>query len=469
VSEVMLGWTGLDKIQAAWPAGKPLSLLTDADCQRAIETVSDKVIRHLNPDVPDYRRLELKIEVSRVVGSEVVVGEEIALGDFSIMYKGNWRGRSAVVKAALPSIRLDWIAGDFKSRADWFRDYGNHPFIKIFDTVSNDRISCAIMEYVPLPTLREVHGLKPREVANVLAQVTQATHSLHQKAKEEDSQTVRLVGPLRPGHIFYDSKDGTIKIAPLGMSSATLQSGDSRPLLTLSESEMPSLTPERYAGERFRFETDQYYIGLLGLELLTGAPPITVECYADLKKKDAFFDKPMAKFQEYREDSPELFFVLARMLERQPENRWSSMLEVHEAFSRIVQGKLPEDLRNNAIEVYNNINHSTFYDDFYQLFFDRSPGAREFFKDTDWALQHQKLKQAVGVLLNFRPEDFQNISMATYAEQHGKLGIHEEYFIAFRDAFIETLLKTGVDSYGIDAWRAVLNAGIRYMTRQEAP
>jgi hypothetical protein len=439
--------------------------LEDADCQKAIEAISDKLIRCVTEDVGDKTRRELKNDLSGALGSDIIIGDEIALGDFSIMYKAKRKKIPVVVKAALPSIRHDWIADDFKSRADWFQQFGESPFINIIEAVREDRVSCAIMEYVPLPTLREVTGLKPKEVAAVLAQVALATDRLHKKAMKT-SQTVRLIGPLRPSHIFHNSNDGEVKISPLDMSNATLQSCNSRPLLKLSENELTSLAPERCAGERFSFKTDQYYIGLLGLELMTGEPPVQVNCYADLLKKEAFFDAPLAKFQKYREASPELLFVLGRMLERQPENRWPSMSEVYECFSRIAQGKLPTGLRNNAIATHDELElkYPTFYSDFYQNFFRRSPRAKAFFKDTNWEVQCQKLKEAIGVLLNFRPEDVRNPGMSVYAKLHHTRGIQSEYFLAFREAFIDTLNNAKVDNYGVDAWRAILNAGIVYMT-----
>jgi hypothetical protein len=78
-------------------------------------------------------------------------------------------------------------------------------------------------------------------------------------------------------------------------------------------------------GKRSRSETDQYYIALLGLELLTGKPPVTVTCYADLDKKKVFFDAPLATFEQHRRKAPALFFVLKRMLEVHLEGRWKKM------------------------------------------------------------------------------------------------------------------------------------------------
>jgi len=319
-----------------------------------------------------------------------------------------------------------------------------------------------IMEHVALPTLKEVikqagTGLPPASVAELLAQVAEVASSVHQTVISEKGPAL-LIGPLRPSHIFYNANDRKIKISPLGISNATLQSCDSQPLLVLGEDELTSLAPERYAGERSAPATDQYYIGLLGLELLTGELPITVTCYGDLEKKKAFFDAPMSEFKKHREASPALFFVLARMLERRPENRWPSMLEVQKSLYRITEGKLPEKLRNDAIDTYKNLSRNAFYRDFYDRLFHIAPRAKDFFKNTNWEEQCRKLEEAVGVLLNFRPEDPQNLKMSSYAVRHRELEIQQEYFFAFRAAVTKgVIVLAAAGAPSVDG--IVINAG----------
>jgi hemoglobin-like flavoprotein len=470
VKDVDLKLANLYEIEAACPKDRPLSRLAEQDVQQTIGAICEQIIRSVDSDLTDLTRRELKLDVSRALGRDVVVCEEIELGDFSILYKARRNRKDVVVKAAMPSIRLDWVASDFKSRADWFQDFGEPPFIRIIDSVHEDRLSCAIMDYVPFPTLNKMikhnAGLDPKVVVSVLAQVARAASNLHERTRAENEKVIRLLGPLRPSHIFYNQKEGSIRISPLDISNATLQSCASRPLLTLSEGELSSLSPERYAGAPSQFETDQYYIGLLGLELLTGEPPIAVKSFADLETTNAFFDAPLLKFEKYREDLPELFFVLARMLERRPESRWPDMSEVYRALNRIVEGKLPEKLRNHAIETFKILDGVKFYHDFYNRFFEKSPGSRQLFKDTNWDEQRQKLHEAVGVLLTFRPEDPQNLEMSNYALRHRTLGVISEDFAAFRKAFIDTLIEQRIDGYGIDAWRAILNVGVAYMTAE---
>ena len=296
--------------------------------------------------------------------------------------------------------------------------------------------------------------------------MTLAASNLHQETIGRDNGTgLLLVGPLRPSHIYSDN--GKIRISPIQMSQATLPTSQARPLSLLAEDELTWLTPEQYDGRKTQATSDQYYIGLLGLELLTGVPPVVVNCFADLDKKRAFFDEPMAKFDEHRKASPALFFVLARMLERRPEDRWPSMAEAHQALQQISEGALPDELRSRARSIYWKVQGTSFYNDLYDVMFKNSDETRRIFeaRNINMEEQQKKLHAAAGVLLNFRPTDDPN-PMSGHATSHHALGLKPEHFAAFRDAFLVALSrqKPRPDNYAVDAWRAILDAGIAYMT-----
>lgn len=239
-------------------------------------------------------------------------------------------------------------------------------------------------------------------------------------------------------------------------------------MTVLQEDELTWLSPEQYAGERLQAATDQYYIGLLGLELLTGAPPVPVRCYADLDKKRTFFAAPMAGFEKHRKESPALFFVLARMLERRPEDRWPSMADAQRALKKIAEGSVPDEVRRKAQKSYDELQDSAFYPNFYEEF-RAAPDVDQLFKSRNINMdeQHKKLHAAVGQLLNFRPTDYPN-PMSRHAESHERLGLQPKHFERFRDAFLTALSRKKADNYAMDAWRAIFDAGIAYMTTKRA-
>jgi hypothetical protein len=151
---------GLTPIQAAWPLNRPLDSLRGRELQTAIDQISDKLIRSVLIPVADLTKMELRASLDAALGSNIVAYEELAVGDFSIMYRARRAGREVVVKVALPSIKYEWIADDFNAQAKWFRENGETPFIKVLDEIDvrheKQRVSCAIMEYIGWKTLKDI-------------------------------------------------------------------------------------------------------------------------------------------------------------------------------------------------------------------------------------------------------------------------------------------------------------------------
>ena len=332
------------------------------------------------------------------------------------------------------------------------------------------------MDYAGRSSLKDViqesgtPGLEPLLVASVLEQVTNAANHLHQETLDPNNEFAPLlVGPLRSSHVYRNPNNGKCKVSPMQMSQATMHSGRARPMTVLQEDELTWLSPEQYAGERLQAATDQYYIGLLGLELLTGAPPVLVRCYADMDKKRTFFAAPMAGFEKHRKESPALSFVLARMLERRPEDRWPSMADAQRALKKIAEGSIPDEVRRKAQRSYDELQDGAFYRNFYEEF-RAAPDVDQLFKsrNIDMDEQHRKLHTAVGKLLSFRPTDYPN-PMSQHVESHERLGLQPKHFEGFRDAFLTALSsQKKADNYAMDAWRAIIDAGIAYMTTKRA-
>jgi hemoglobin-like flavoprotein len=476
VSDVKLKMLGLEGIQSLWPE-RPLADLPVEERQKAIEAISGKLIMSLglSADINTQTIAGLEVDLKAALGTRVVLGERIALGDGSLIYKATQEDEEIAVKVALPSMRHTWVATDFAARANDFRNILDPLFIRIRDARSDARVSWVTMDHVALPSLKDVmaqsgtSGLPPDLVTEVLAKVTLAASNLHQESMGRDTGLgPLLVGPLRPSHIYRNANNGKIKISPIQMSQATLQTSQARPLSVLGEDELTWLAPEQYDGRRVEVATDQYYIGLLGLELLTGGPPVKVNSFADLDKKRAFFAAPMAEFDQYRKASPALFFVLARMLERRPEDRWPSMADAHRAIRQITEGSLPDELRNKARDTYRKLRSGNFYCDLYEGMFRILPETRKIFEQINMEQQQEKLHEAAGQLLNFRPTDDPN-PMSPHASRHRARGLKLEHFMAFRDAFLAALSmqRFKPDSYAVDAWRAILDAGIAYMTADD--
>jgi hemoglobin-like flavoprotein len=111
-----------------------------------------------------------------------------------------------------------------------------------------------------------------------------------------------------------------------------------------------------------------------------------------------------------------------------------------------------------------------FYRKLYEELFRAAPDVSQRFESRNINMdeQYEKLRATVGKLLSFRPTDYPN-SMLPYAASHERLGLQPKHFEGFRDAFLTALSsQKKADNSAMDAWRAIFDAGIAYMTKKRA-
>jgi hemoglobin-like flavoprotein len=250
-----------------------------------------------------------------------------------------------------------------------------------------------------------------------------------------------------------------------------------RPTLVLDSDALTCMTPEWYEGRAATWASDQYHLGLLGLELLNGAPPIDVQCFSDLERKRDFFESPRhaessrTYFDELGASEPALSFILAKTLERNPEDRWRSMQDLSTALAQVARGGLPDRLRAIAKREYCELlrGNTSFFQAFYDRFFQLSPRARELFNVAGAKLedQYRKLDRAMIELLNFHANEEEPSPLSIHAETHSRMDLEEKDFLAFREVFLTAFdkLPRGVDDYSKDVWCAILTTGLGYMAK----
>jgi serine/threonine protein kinase len=369
------------------------------------------------------------------------------------------------VKALVPSARREWLKEDFIRRANVVRDIKNATAIGITNVIDKGGTQCVVMEFVDAPTLaqrlKDEGRLSCDLVARVLKHIARVAMQLHKM----EGQLV--IGPIRPSQVHYDKVHNKVRISLVHIANETLTSCRQRPTLLLDDDALTYLSPERYDGEKVTGLTDQYYLGLLGLELLLGRPPVDVGTFANLEIKKQFFESPRLFFGELPSKQPAFSFVLARMLERKPEKRWASMSDLIRALQQIEAGEVPEILRERADEDYSDKlrDNRSFFHSFYQRFFESSDEIGKLFDRRGVKLddQYRKLDRAMGSLLNFNRR-LKTTSIDAQIESHGDFGLEAKHFEFFREAFLHALrqMKT-IDEYSQEAWRAILDPALSYM------
>jgi hemoglobin-like flavoprotein len=468
----LLDLAGLGGIQAAQPLCDPLSSLDEEKRKAAILAVASKLINHIDLIRRTPRGLldELTDRVDRTLreaNANTKDLEPIASGDFAIFFKARQRDDDVSIKALVPSPNRGWLAQDYVKRAKVVRRIENSTAITIRDVIDAPPVHCVVTDYVQAPTLKALldrDGTLPGEVVvEVLAQLVRLAGHVH--AMEGG----HLVGPVRPSHVHYDAvlKKAFISLIPI--ANETLEQCRNQPTRLIDSRALPYLSPELYFGKPLEPATDQYYLGLLALELLEGKLPVAINTFADLKRKVRFFRSPAKCFGgDLRQRHPAMSFVLGRMLDGHPQRRWPSMVALESALRDISAGRVPDAIKDFVDDQYREqLSRGTFFASFYRRFM-AMRGIAEAFerRGVDMMEQPRKLQDAMGSILNYN-SGLRTSTLESHVRLHRGLPIKPEHFSHFKMAFLEALPEAGItDERSQDAWSAVLDPALDYMTRQ---
>lgn len=466
VPDDILKLADLDPIQAAWPPERPLGGMTQKAVEDALMDIGSKLIRKIRLKQNTNTRLSdaLSSKVAEVIDNKTTLGDAFAAGDYSIFYRAK-RDIDVAVKALVPSPGREWLGKDFIERANVVRNVANSTAIGISHVIDEKQVQCVVMELVSAPTLQsrlEKDGcLSCLPVADVLAQLARLAGHLHAMNGQP------IMGPVHPSHVHYAEQAKKARVSLIPITSETLKSCQEEPTRLMGPNDLTYLSPERYAGLKIDAKTDQYYLALLGLELLQGKPPVVVTAFSGLEQKNEFFDCPRKFFPSLGTESPALSFILAKMLERRPEKRWQNMSELFSALDAIAKGNVPDAVRDRADEEYSTklSKRPEFFHSFYERLFASSDDIAGLFRRHGIAAEAQskKLNLAMGSILNFT-RNRRTTTLHPQIRSHRALGLRAKHFKLFQDAFLDAVAEApGTDDYSLEAWRAVLEPALCYM------
>jgi TIR domain/Protein tyrosine and serine/threonine kinase len=348
-------------------------------------------------------------------------------GTFSVIYRATMHGETVAVKAVPDAPRQNRIRQIVTDALPKVHKLTDPAFIRLRDSNIDAEPHYFVMDYVDWPTIEQRlatmprHGLPPQTAATVLAQVARAHHDAHRVGL--------LVGPLTLGSIHADD-DWQVRLSPLRIEGVLARAAHMSTGQLMNWDALTYLAPEVSAGQpvnsadRDRLDAlEQYYLGLLGLELLLGRAPCEVHCFDDLTIKARFFDDPRAFFDDglgealsWVDTSPALAYLLIRLLARAPEQRVGNSEAVARDLQALAAGNLPGCLRTQLDLDLDRIMTPAFTEAFYARLFEARPALAERFPDRD--RQAQMLAAALPDLLAFDPQFPRSSRFQQLADKH---------------------------------------------------
>jgi serine/threonine-protein kinase len=188
------------------------------------------------------------------------------------------------------------------------------------------------MEYVDGPSaadmLRERKQLAVQETANI---VRDACHGL-----DYAHRAGVVHRDVKPGNLLFAEEMGITKLADFGIAKAAEQTRITQVGSVLGTAAY--LSPEQARGEEAGPASDIYSLGVCAYQFLTGRLPHEYGSLTELALKQQ--QDPVDPVTDYRpEVSPELDEAVRLALERDPEARYSSALEMAEAIEAGLHGE----------------------------------------------------------------------------------------------------------------------------------
>lgn len=229
----------------------------------------------------------------------------------------------------------------------------SHPgIVTIYDIGSADSTVYIAMELVEGRTLREIASAGPLPLKRALSIGAQAAEAL---AKAHAAGIVHR--DLKPENLMV-STDGFVKILDFGL--AKLVAGDSGGLshaLTLAPQTgsgvilgtVSYMSPEQAGGAEIDFRSDQFALGTILYEIVTGRHPFTRSTAIDTLS--AIRNEEPEPVAAARPEAPlALRWVIERCLAKEPDERYASTLDLARDL-RMLQDHLAESGASQALAV----------------------------------------------------------------------------------------------------------------------
>lgn len=152
---------------------------------------------------------------------------------------------------------------------------------------------------------------------------------------------------IKPGNVMID-RDGWAVVTDFGIAKIAQEQG-----LTLTGTAVGTpayMSPEQCLGKDVSGRSDQYSLGIVAFQMLTGTLPFTAETLMEMFLAQTN-QSPSPILQRRPDCPPRLVEIVERMMAKSPENRWPSMDDVVGALGPLHQPSTREGTRASLQEL----------------------------------------------------------------------------------------------------------------------
>jgi serine/threonine-protein kinase len=300
-----------------------LLLATDHSCPHC-GTPAERVVP---PDPPATQTdspspwAEMVERLRRATLGEFEIGRELGRGGMAAVFLAHdiALDRKVAIKVMSPALMLgDGMIDRFRHEAVTVASLHHPNIVPVYSVRQAEGLHFFVMRYVEGPSLEEViqrAGRLPLPIVrSILYQVGAALTHAHR------SQVIHR--DIKPANILIDA-DGTAIVTDFGIAKAA-----ERPTRTLSGTLVGTpayMSPEQCRGVEISGASDQYALGVVAYEMLTGRPPFGG---STLTIMQAHVEESPAPIAGRCEGCPaEVEAAFLRMLAKDPAARWPRLVD----------------------------------------------------------------------------------------------------------------------------------------------
>ena len=272
------------------------------------------------------------------LGNRYILNDPIAAGGMAQVWAATDTvlDRKVAVKILHPHLATDEAFIErFRREAVAAARLSHSAIVSVFDTISADGIEAIVMELIEGKTLRtvldEVGALSAADVVHLGIQIANALDEAH-----------------RAGIVHRDIKPANIMVCPdrrvlvtdFGIAKAGTDADLTATGTLLGTAKY--LAPEQVEGADIDPRSDLYSLGVVMFEALTGTAPFKAN--TDAATALARLHQPAPPVRQLRPNvSPELAAVVAKLMARNPDDRYHRALALDEALSNLGSPTASED------------------------------------------------------------------------------------------------------------------------------
>ncbi len=257
----------------------------------------------------------------RATLGEFEVGKELGRGGMAAVFLAHEISldRKVAIKVMAPGLLLgDGMVDRFRHEAVTIAQLQHPNIVSVYSVRQAEGLHFFVMRYVEGRSLEQViesAGKLPLPIVrSILHQVGAALAHAHR---------ARVIHrDIKPANILIDT-DGNAVVTDFGIAKAA--ESPTRTITGALVGTPAYMSPEQCSGAEVSGASDQYALGAVAYEMLTGVPPFTG---STLTVMQAHVERPPLPIQELCPDCPADFEgAILRMLAKDPAGRWPTLPE----------------------------------------------------------------------------------------------------------------------------------------------